>query len=409
VNTVLCRSCGAALVHTVVDLGAQPLSNSYVAPDRVGEERTYPLHARFCERCFLVQVEDVVPPDEIFTDYAYFSSVSDSWVAHARRFVDTAIRRFSLDASSFVVELASNDGYLLSRFVELGIPVLGVEPAANVAAIAIERGVPTDVRFFGADSAADIARRQSCADLIIGNNVLAHVPDLNDFVRGLALLLAPAGTISIEVPHLLSLVREVQFDTIYHEHFSYFSLLAARAAFERHGLRVVDVDLLRTHGGSLRIFVTHTSAGKPVQPMVDQVVDQERAAGLDRADGFAGFAKRTLACRDGLLDFLNAARSEGRRVVAYGAAAKGNTLLSYAGVGPDLLEYVADRSPHKQGRLLPGSHIPIVGPDRLAADRPDDILILPWNLRDEILDQLQDLRGRGCRFVVAVPEIEVVG
>jgi hypothetical protein len=275
--------------------------------------------------------------------------------------------------------------------------------------VAIERGVPTDIRFFGAASAADVARRHSRADLIIGNNVLAHVPDLNDFVQGLAELLAPAGTISIEVPHLLCLVREVQFDTIYHEHFSYFSLLAARAVFERHGLCIVDVEPLRTHGGSLRIFAAHASEETRVAPIVDDVINEERAAGLDRADGFASFAERTRACRDGLLDFLVTAKSQGRQVVGYGAAAKGNTLLNYAGVRSDLLAYVADRSPHKQGRLLPGSHVPIVSPARLASDAPDDILILPWNLRDEILGQLGHLRCQGSRFVVAVPEIEIVG
>jgi SAM-dependent methyltransferase len=408
-TTPRCRSCGELLVHTVVDLGSQPLSNAYLEPDRTGDERTYPLHARFCERCFLVQVDDVVPPDEIFSDYAYFSSYSDTWVAHARRFVDDAVQRFELDASSFVVELASNDGYLLSRFVELGVPVLGIEPAANVAEVAVQRGVPTDVRFFGTDTARDVARSMSQADLIVANNVLAHVPDLNDFVGGMAALLAPAGTISIEVPHLLCLVRDVEFDTIYHEHFSYFSLMAAREVFERHGLRIVDVQPLRSHGGSLRIFLAHASAERSVTPAVGRILDDERAAGLDRADGFAGFANRTAACRDGLVEFLTAARAAGRRVVGYGAAAKGNTLLNYAHIGPTLLEYVADRNPRKQGRLLPGSHVPIVDPSRLELDRPDDILILPWNLRDEILEQFAPLRDRGCRFLVAVPAIEVVG
>jgi len=403
-----CRSCGDPLVCTVVDLGRQPLSNAYLDPGCIADERTYPLHARFCERCFLVQVEDAVPPDDIFTDYAYFSSFSDSWVAHARQFVHAAADRFDLGPSSFVVEIASNDGYLLSHFAELGVPVLGIEPAANVAAVAIERGVPTDVRFFGSHTAAELVERGRPADLIVANNVLAHVPDLNDFVQGLSTLLEPGGTISIEVPHLLRLVRETQFDTIYHEHFSYFSLLSAGEVFERHGLRIVDVERLRTHGGSLRMFVAHAGSDRRVTPVVGEILEEERSAGLDRADGFTGFAARVEACREALVDFLVGARREGRRVVGYGAAAKGNTLLNYAHVGPDLLEYVIDRSPHKQGRLLPGSRVPVVDPARLDRDQPDDILILPWNLRDEIVDQLARVREWGGRFVVAVPSIEVI-
>jgi len=404
-----CRSCGAPLTRTVVDLGRQPLSNAYLEPDQVADERTYPLHARFCERCFLVQVDDVVPPEEIFGDYAYFSSFSDSWVSHAQQFVKTAVDRFGLGPSSFVVEIASNDGYLLAHLVEAGVPVLGIEPAANVAAVAVERGVPTDVRFFGLDTATDLAERGPLADLIIANNVFAHVPDLNDFVRGLGALLHPDGTISIEVPHLLCLVRDVQFDTIYHEHFSYYSVLAARNVLGRHGLKIVDVERLSTHGGSVRIFAAHERSGRAVSPAVEHVLREERDAGLDRPDGFDGFADRVAACRRGLLDYLVSSAASGRRVVGYGAAAKGNTLLNYAGVGPDLLEYVADRSPHKQGRLLPGSHIPIVDPSRLDRDRPDDILILPWNLRDEVVDQLARARDWGSRFVVAVPEIEFIG
>jgi SAM-dependent methyltransferase len=391
-----------------VDLGYQPLSNAYLDPGQLREERTYPLHARFCERCFLVQVDNVVAASEIFSDYAYFSSISDSWVAHARRFVHSAADRFGLDSSSFVVEIASNDGYLLSHFVELGVPVLGVEPATNVAAVAIERSIPTEVRFFGYETASDLLAQRGPADLIVANNVLAHVPDLIDFVSGLARLLAPEGTISIEVPHLLRLIRHVEFDTIYHEHFSYFSLLAIQETFRRHGLKVVDVERLATHGGSLRVYATHAGSWRAATPVVAEILAEERSAGLDRADGFTGFAARVEACRDALVSFLTAARNDNRRVVGYGAAAKGNTLLNYARIGPDMLEYVADRSPHKQGRLLPGSHVPVVDPARLDQDRPDDILILPWNLRDEIVGQLGRVREWGGRFVIAVPCIEVV-
>ncbi|MDP9074842.1 MAG: class I SAM-dependent methyltransferase [Actinomycetota bacterium] len=404
-----CRSCGNVGARTVVDLGLQPLSNAYLAADEVAEERVYPLHARFCRHCYLVQVDDVVAADDIFTDYAYFSSYSDSWVAHARQFAHEAAQRFALGPSSFVVEIASNDGYLLSHFQELGVPVLGIEPARNVAVVAIERGVPTDVRFFGLSTATDLVCRGMQADLIVANNVLAHVPDLNDFVRGLAKLLATAGSISIEVPHLLRLVQETQFDTIYHEHFSYFSLLAARQVLERHGLHIFDVQRLATHGGSLRIFAGHAASGRKVTERVEDILAEERAAGLDRYEGFAGFAGQVEACRDGLVRYLSAACRDGRKVVGYGAAAKGNTLLNYAGVGPQWLEYVADRSPHKQGRLLPGTHLPVVDPVQLDRDRPDDILILPWNLRDEIVDQLSRARGWGARFVTAVPAIEVIG
>jgi hypothetical protein len=405
----VCRSCGASIRHTVVDLGCQPLSNAYidsVKPDEA--ERVYPLHARFCEQCFLVQVDDVVPPDRIFTDYAYFSSVSESWVSHASRFADEAVRRLRLGGESFVVEIASNDGYLLSNFVAVGIPSLGIEPAANVAAVAVERGVPTEVRFFGPEVAADLVRDRRHADLIVANNVLAHVPDLNGFVDGLAVLLGPCGTISIEIPHLLQLIRGTQFDTIYHEHFSYFSLLAANEVFRRHGLRIADVEPLSTHGGSIRVSVVHERSARATDSRVQAMFDEERAAGLHRYEGFAGFAGRVEACRDALVDFLVTARLEGRRVVGYGAAAKGNTLLNYARVGPELLEFVADRSPHKQGRLLPGSHIPVVHPFQIELVQPDEILILPWNLKDEIVDQLAYVRRWGGRLIVAVPSVETV-
>jgi len=393
---------------TVLDLGEQPLSNAYVVPGEEAMERSYPLHARFCGACFLVQVDDVVAPAEIFSDYAYFSSFSDSWVEHARRYVDDVSDRFALDGDSKVVEIASNDGYLLRHFLDRSIPALGIEPAANVAEAANSIGVPTIVDFFGSATAAAVTQEHGNADLIVANNVLAHVPDLNDFVEGLAVLLADDGIITIEVPHLLQMVRRAEFDTIYHEHFSYFSLMAASGVLERHGLHVFDVDELPTHGGSLRIYAAAAASVQPVTERVEAVIQQERRAGLDVAEGFSTFAARAEACREGLLEFLERAAVAGQRVVGYGAAAKGNTLLNYAGIGSDLLPWVADRNPRKQDRLLPGSHIPIVGPSRIHDDRPDFVLVLPWNIKDEVVAQLDDVRGWGGTFVTAVPNIELI-
>ncbi|MCU1496685.1 MAG: putative methyltransferase [Acidimicrobiales bacterium] len=400
-----CRSCGAPLEVTVVDLGLQPLSNAYLAPGSEDHEQVYPLHARFCERCFLVQVDDVVPPEEIFSDYAYFSSFSDSWLDHARAFTQDAVERFAIDRDSFVVEVASNDGYLLRNFVERGIPVLGVEPAANVAAVAEEGGVPTRVAFFGEDTARAVVAERGRADLVVANNVFAHVPDLNDFIAGFRALVADEGVISIEVPHLLRLVEGGEFDTIYHEHYSYYSLLAASAALGRHGLRVFDVEELPTHGGSLRILATPDAAPRPTSPRVAVLIDSERAAALDRPAGFSDLARRAAACRDELCAYLESARAEGLTVVAYGAAAKGNTLLNFVGATTELVAFVADRSPHKQGRLLPGSHIPVVDPAEIDAQRPDIVLILPWNLADELREQLAPVRSWGGRLVVGVPHV----
>ncbi|HVL98442.1 MAG TPA: class I SAM-dependent methyltransferase [Egibacteraceae bacterium] len=404
-----CRSCGTPLVHTVVDLGHTPLANSYVEPEAAGEpDVRYPLHARVCHRCLLVQVDDVVPPEEIFTDYAYFSSYSDSWVEHARRFAEHARRRLSLGPDSLVVEVASNDGYLLRHFLAAGTRVLGVEPAVNVAKAAESAGVPTEVRFFGEATARDLAHRGMAADLLVGNNVLAHVPDLNDFVRGLRILLKPAGTISMEFPHLLHLIEQVQFDTIYHEHFSYLSLLAVEAAFARHGLRVWEVEELPTHGGSLRILACHAHDPRPDGPGLDRVRAREARAGLGSLDTYAGFADRVAACCQELRGFLDTAAHAGKHVAAYGAAAKGNTLLNCCGIGTDRVGYVVDRSPHKQGRLLPGSRLPICAPERIAETRPDYLLVLPWNLVDEITEQMAEIREWGGRFVVAIPSTRVL-
>ena len=404
----LCRSCSSPLEHTVIDFGFQPLSNGYLTEADVPGERTYPLHARFCGHCFLVQVDDVVAPDEIFSDYAYFSSYADTWVDHARRFVDAAADRFALNGSSLVVEVASNDGYLLQHVVERGIPALGIEPAANVADVAVARGVPTEVRFFGLEVANDLVARRGHADLVVANNVLAHVPDLNDFIAGLAALVGEHGVMSIEVPHLLELVERLEFDTIYHEHFSYFSLLALLWSFSRHGLTIFDVERLPTHGGSLRVFAASSLAAGAPSAEVKKIMNIEREASLDKPEGFASFAARSRACRDDLVGFLEDVRGEGKSVAAYGAAAKGNTLLNYAQVTTELLPYVVDRNPHKQGHLLPGSHLPIRDPAALVEDQPDYVLILPWNLSDEITEQMAVVRTWGGRFVVAVPELTVL-
>jgi SAM-dependent methyltransferase len=387
---------------SVVDLGTQPLANSYLQPEQLSvPEPRYPLHPRVCEACWLVQLPEVATPQEIFGDYAYFSSYSDSWLAHARAYVDQVVERLALDGGSAVVEVASNDGYLLRNFVERGIPAIGIEPAANVAEQAERQGIPTERMFLGRDTAERFVRERGQADLVVANNVMAHVPDLNDFAAGLALLLGPGGTLTIEVPHLLRLVEETQFDTIYHEHFSYFSLLTARHALARHGLFVVDVEELPSHGGSLRIYARHEPAA--TTPHVDDVVERERAAGLDRPDGYAAFAERVDAVREELLAVLQGARDEGRQVAAYGAPAKGNTLLNFCGIGTELVEYTVDRSPHKQGRFLPGSRLPIHAPEHLFETRPDYVLMLPWNLQREITEQMAGVREWGARFLVPIP------
>jgi SAM-dependent methyltransferase len=407
--TPTCRSCATPLRHTFLDLGRQPLANSFLTREQLveGAERRYPLHARVCGECMLVQVEEVVPVAEIFSDYAYFSSYSDTWLEHAARFAESARERLGLDASSLVVEVASNDGYLLRNFVDVGIPVLGVEPAANVAEVAIERSVPTEVAFFGCDLAEDLAARGLEADLVVANNVLAHVPDLDDFVRGLARVLKPDGVISIEVPHLLRMIERTEFDTIYHEHFSYFSLLSCRDALSRRGLRIFDVEELDTHGGSLRLWA-EADKRWPETAAVGRVLADEHEAGLDVLDGYRAFAPQVEGLLADLRRFLEAATVSGSRVAAYGAAAKGNTLLNSAGVTTEEVAYVVDLSPHKQGRFLPGSHLPIFEPDHVRRDRPAYLLLLPWNLRDEITAQMADVREWGCRFVVPVPELELV-
>lgn len=409
-NRCLCRFCGAALRHTFVDLGVSPLSNSYLKRDELNRmEPFYPLHARVCEQCFLVQLGEFESPENIFSDYAYFSSYSESWLRHARDYTNLARERFNLDERSQVIEIASNDGYLLQYFVEKKIPVLGIEPAANVASAAQARGVPTITKFFGTATATELAVEGRKADLLLGNNVLAHVPDLNDFVAGLKILLKPAGVVTMEFPHLMRLMHGRQFDTIYHEHFSYFSFITVEKVFARHGLTIFDVEELETHGGSLRIYARHAEdESREVGSRVPELRGREIEAGIERLETYLNFTDQVRETKRALLTFLIEARREGKTVAGYGAPAKGNTLLNYCGVRTDFLDYTVDASPHKQGRFLPGTRIPIFAPSKLKETRPDYILILPWNLREEIIGQAAFAREWGARFVVPVPQVEVI-
>jgi SAM-dependent methyltransferase len=398
------------VTRSVLDLGATPLANSYLDATALARpEPTYPLHVFMCQECLLVQLEALVSPQELFGDYAYFSSYSSTWLEHARRFAEGAIARFALSNASEVVEIASNDGYLLRYFDRNRIPVLGIEPAANVAAVARRNGIPTETRFFGSECASELVRRGHAADLIVANNVLAHVPDLRDVLRGAAELLKPDGVLSAEFPHLLRLLQETQFDTIYHEHFSYLSLAALETVLASVGLRVFDVETLPTHGGSLRVLACRRKCARyPQTPQVEAVRAAEREGGLARPETYQAFAARVAACRGNLVAFIAGARAAGRTVAAYGAAAKGNTLLNSCGVTSRDIVCVADRSPHKQGRFLPGSRIPIVAPERISEVRPDFLMILPWNLRDEIMSDMAHVRDWGGRFVVAIPEVTIL-
>jgi 2-polyprenyl-3-methyl-5-hydroxy-6-metoxy-1,4-benzoquinol methylase len=404
-----CRLCGAELTRTFVDLGMSPLCESYVPAERLDEpEVFYPLHVRLCTSCLLVQLPAYVSGEAIFSDYAYFSSYSDSWVAHARRYAEAMIDRLALTPASQVTEVASNDGYLLQHFLARGIPVLGVEPAANVAEAARARGIPTQVEFLTQQTGQEIARQHGRADLVAANNVFAHVPDIRGFAAGLRALVKDSGLVTLEFPHLLRLIERRQYDTIYHEHFSYLSLLTSSRALATAGLRVVDVDELGTHGGSLRVYARpEESAGEPTA-RVKAVLDEEESAGLHTVAGHEGFADAVLRIKSELLGFLLTAVGQGRSVAGYGAPGKGNTLLNHCGIRPDLLQYTVDRSPVKQGKFLPGTHIPIHAPQRLAETRPDYILVLPWNLRDEITSQLDYVRSWGGRLVFPIPALEVV-
>ncbi len=404
-----CRFCATPLEHDLVDLGLSPISNAFVKPNEsTNDEAFYPLHAFVCSNCFLVQLEEFESPDEIFSDYVYFSSYSDSWLAHANRFVGYMSERFGYDSNSLVMELASNDGYLLQYFKRRNVPVLGIEPASNVADVAREAGIETIDEFFGIAQAKILADNGQRCDLLIGNNVLAHVPDINDFVGGMPLVLKERGVISVEFPHLLRLIEETQFDTIYHEHFSYLSLHFVRQLFAHHGLEVFDVEELPTHGGSLRVFAQHANGPHALSDAVDKVLDDEYAAKLNSLEGYQAFAKQVESVRDGLLSFLHDAKASGNTVVGYGAPAKGNTLLNFCNVGPDLMAYTVDRSPHKQDLLLPGTHIPVHAPERIAETKPDYVVILPWNLRDEIVAKMAHIGDWGGRFVVPIPTLEII-
>jgi len=404
-----CRLCGAPLTRTFVDLGMSPLCESYVPGDQLDEpEVFYPLHVRLCEECLLVQLPAYVSGEHIFSDYAYFSSYSDSWVAHAKRYAETMTDRLGLTTDSLVTEVASNDGYLLQHFQAAGIPVLGVEPAANVAEAARARGITTEVQFLGAETGREIAQRHGRADLVAGNNVFAHVPDIRGFAAGLRELVKDDGIVTLEFPHLLRLIERRQYDTIYHEHFSYLSLLTSSSALATAGLRVVDVDELGTHGGSLRVYARpEETAGEPAA-QVKAVLAAEEAAGLHTVAGHEGFAAAVLKIKSDLLGFLLAASADGRSVAGYGAPGKGNTLLNHCGIRSDLLSYTVDRSPVKQGKFLPGTHIPIYPPERLAETRPDYILVLPWNLREEITRQLSYAGSWGAKLVFPIPELQIV-
>jgi SAM-dependent methyltransferase len=405
-----CRFCGNPLRHRVVDLGMSPLCESYLPADRLDSmEPFFPLNVWVCEKCFLVQLNQYVSAGEIFDEYAYYSSFATSWLKHSEDYVAMITERLGLGDDSLVVELASNDGYLLQYFVERGIPCLGIEPAANVAQVAIDKGVPTDVSFFGEAKGAEMAAAGTRADLILGNNVLAQVPDLNDFVAGIEKILAPNGTVTIEFPHVLKTFEENQFDQIYHEHFCYFSLISAEAIFAAHGMTIFDVEELWTHGGSLRIYARPTAdSSRPIGERVLELRAREEAAGLRDIATYTAYEERVRETKRQLLDLLIAAKRDGKSIVGYGAPGKGNTLLNYCGIREDFLDFTVDRNPYKQGRFLPGTHIPIHAPERIDEARPDLILILPWNFKDEILEQMAHVRDWGAQFIVPIPTATIV-
>jgi len=404
-----CRFCSSPLKTTFADLGMSPLSNSYLNSEDLDRmEPFYPLHAFVCENCYLVQLQEFQSPDKIFSDYAYFSSYSETWLKHAQRFVVDVISKFGLDNTRQVVEVASNDGYLLQYFHERGFPVLGIEPAKNVAEEAINAGIPTTVKFFGVQTAEELALNGKKADLLIGNNVLAHVPDLNDFVKGLKILLKSDGIITMEFPHLMRLLEGNQFDTIYHEHFSYFSFTSAQKIFLNHGLKIFDVDELPTHGGSLRIYACHSEdQSKVINESVKDLLEREEVDGFKNLKFYLTFNEKVKATKRSILAFMNKIKNEGKSIVGYGAPAKGNTLLNYCGIRKDYIDYTVDRSPHKQGYFLPGTHIPIYHPDKIKETQPDYVVILPWNLKDEIMEQMAHIRDWSGQFVILIPEVKV--
>ena len=404
-----CRFCGTSLIHTFADLGMSPPCQTHIESHQLNHmEAFYPLHAFVCDRCFLVQLQEYVTPKDIFTEYAYFSSYSDSWLKHAKSYTDQMVERFQIGSKSQVVEIASNDGYLLQYFSEKGVPVLGIEPAANVAQVAIQKGIPTTTKFFGIQTASELGGAGKQADLLLGNNVLAHVPNINDFVGGMKILLKPTGIITMEFPHLMRLMAENQFDTIYHEHFSYLSFGTVEQVFAAHGLTLFDVEELPTHGGSLRIYGRHTQDhSKPVGERVHELRTREIDAGFTKLDRYLSFGEQVKQTKWKLLEFLIRVKRDGKSIAGYGAPGKGNTLLNYCGIRTDFLDYTVDRSPYKQGKYTPGTHIPIYSPDKIRETKPDYLLILPWNLKDEVMQQMAYIREWGGQFIVPIPEVKV--
>ncbi|SMD13499.1 class I SAM-dependent methyltransferase [Sporomusa malonica] len=405
-----CRFCHTQVADTVVDLGMSPLSNSYITVDQLNDKEVYyPLHTFVCPKCFLVQLEEFASPDEIFSDYAYFSSYSDTWLTHARQYTEAMCERFAKINEKLVIEIASNDGYLLQYFKARGTPVLGIEPAGNVAQAAMAKGIPTLVSFFGRTLAQKLTSEGISAGLLLGNNVLAHVPDINDFVAGMQIILQKDGIITMEFPHLLKLMEDRQFDTIYHEHFSYLSFSTVEEIFDVHGLKVFDVEELSTHGGSLRVYACHADhAEYALTERVTSMKDKEIAFGLNKIETYYTFAEKVKSLKFELLEALVALKKQGKTIVGYGAPAKGNTLLNYCGIRTDFIEYTVDRSPHKQEKFLPGTHIPIFDPKKIRETQPDYVLILPWNIKDEIMEQLEYIKEWGGRFIVAIPAVEVL-
>lgn len=402
-----CRFCDSSLHLTFCNLEKTPPSNSYLKSlDQT--EHFFPLHAYVCEKCFLVQLGQFQTPDDIFSDYAYFSSYSDSWIEHGKRYTEKVINRFHLNSESSVVEIASNDGYLLQHFKERKIPVIGIEPAKNVAEVAIKKGISTLNEFFGKESALRFVQKNQKADLMIANNVLAHVPDLNDFIAGFKILLSPNGVITFEFPHLLQLIDQNQFDTIYHEHFSYFSLFCVEKIFKHHNLEIFDVEEIPTHGGSLRLYVQHAGGGRKIEDRVDKLKEKEASFGLLDLNTYTHFDQKIASLRESIRSFFDKAKQENKSVVGYGAPAKGNTLLNFCKINPSMLPFTVDRSPHKQGHFLPGTHIPILSLLEIEKKKPDYLFILPWNLKREIMDQMSCIRSWGGKFVVPIPEVIVI-
>jgi len=403
-----CRFCDSILSRTLIDLGMSPLANSYLTRDLLSNEKFYPLHVFVCENCFLVQLEEIQTPVDIFTNYAYFSSYSETWLNHAREYVEMMLLQHKINQKSFVVEIASNDGYLLQYFKEKNIPILGIEPAENIAKKALEKDIPTMNRFFNTELAMDLVSMGKSADLVIANNVLAHVPNLNDFVKALKIILKPDGIITIEFPHLLELIKNNQFDTIYHEHFSYFSLITAQKIFAYHKLVIFDVEQLDTHGGSLRIYVRHLENQKIADnERVNKILIKEKEFGLDKISNYEKFSKNAFRIKQTLIEFLEESKKQSKKVVCYGAPAKGNTLLNYCQITSDLIQYTVDKNPFKQGMYLPGTHIPIMAPKKIEETKPDYVLILPWNLKDEIMQQIDFIRKWGGKFVIPIPKVEI--